>query len=381
MTRFRGSLASLGAAIGIAALVAPPAAAQGALATQGFGYPTGQLSSSSLAMGGASAEADPASALNPAAIGTRGRYSVYLQLEPEFRRTSGAGFEDRSTTMRFPGFAGTFGFRRLTAGLSVSTLLDRTWSNTYSDSQEVGGTVYPSTLRAASSGAITDTRFGASYAFNDQLQVGLGVHVLSGQNRIEFGRSFPDSTGIGTVITGSRLSYAGRTYSAGVVAQPLRGLVVGASARFGGTLESDRDQVPDAEGNPPPRYGVGLSYIGIPNTVLSARVDRTNWTEMASLGTPELDVFDVTEVGLGAEVGGPRLLGAVSTVRLGFRDRGLPFGVQGEQVSERSLSGGLGIPVARGRAQLDLSLQRSVRKAVGVTERSWFLGVGLGIRP
>jgi hypothetical protein len=332
-------------------------------------------------MGGASAEADPASPLNPAAISSRGRFSVYLQIEPEFRRTSGAGFEDRSTTMRFPGFMGTFQFRRLTAGLSFSTLLDRTWSNTYADSQDVGGTTYPSSLRAASSGALNDSRFAASYQVHERLQVGAGVHVLSGQNRIEFGRSFPDSTGIGAVVQTSRLSYAGRMYSAGAVAQPVRGLVVAASARFGGTLDSDRNQQPVAEGKPPSRYGLGVSWVGIPNTVLSARVDRTAWTEMEDLASDGLDIFDVTEVGFGAEVGGPRVFGTTSTVRLGVRDRGLPFGVQGEQVSERSFSGGLGLPVARGRAQLDLTLQRATRKAAGVTERSWFLGVGLGIRP
>ena len=46
-----------------------PLAAQGSLASQGYGYPTGQLSSSSLGVGGATAQTDPASPINPAAIG------------------------------------------------------------------------------------------------------------------------------------------------------------------------------------------------------------------------------------------------------------------------------------------------------------------------
>jgi hypothetical protein len=384
MPRPRSLVPALAAALAILSLLAGgarAARAQGSLATQGFGYPTGQLSAGALGAGGAAAETDAASLLNPASIGTRGRYSVYFQFQPEFRRTRGSGFEDNSTTMRFPGFLGTFGWRRLTGGVSFSTLLDRSFSNTYADSQLVGGEWFPSSLRAASSGALNDSRFAASYAVNDRLQVGLGVHVLSGQNRIEFGRTFPDSTGIGSVATSSRLSYAGRTYSAGVISQPFGGLVVSASARFGGTLNSDRDEEPLDTGKPPTRYGLGLSWIGIPNTVLSARIDRTNWTEMDDLATDDLDIFDATEVGLGAELQGPRVFGTPSVVRLGFRDRGLPFGVQGEQVNERSLSGGLGLPVARGRGQVDLTLQRSARAAAGVTERSWFLGVGVGIRP
>ena len=46
---------------------------QGVVSVQGFGYPPGQLSAGSLGIGGANAESDPASALNPAGIGMAGQ--------------------------------------------------------------------------------------------------------------------------------------------------------------------------------------------------------------------------------------------------------------------------------------------------------------------
>ncbi len=372
----------LGAASAAAILLSPMTAmSQGALGVQGLGYPTGQASTASVGMGAASAEADPSSALNPAALASAGRYSVYVQFEPEFRQTRGAGGRDNAATMRFPGFSGTFGYRRFVAGVGFSTLLDRTWTNTYSDSMDVGGVTYPSSLRASSDGAINDARFAASYRVHERLLVGAGIHVLSGENRLAFGRAFPDSTGLGSIAQSSIVNYSGRTFSAGVLARPIAGLIVAASGRFGGKLDSELDNDDLAEGAAPSRYGLGLTWIGIPNTVLSARVDRTAWTDMRDLVSDTLPLFDATEIGFGAEVAGPRLFDLPTAVRLGFRDRELPFGVQGEQVSERSFSGGLGMPLARGRAQLDLALQRSARKAAGVTERSWFVGIGLGIRP
>ena len=131
----------------------------------------------------------------------------------------------------------------------------------------------------------------------------------------------------------------------------------------------------------PSRYGLGITYVGIPNTTLSLRGERTTWTDMRGLGTSEVSYFDATDIGLGVDVSGPTILGSATTVRLGFRDRGLPFGLRGEQVSERSLSTGLALPLSQGRAQMDFGLQRAVRKATSMTETAWALSIGLGIRP
>ena len=83
----------------LAAALPGALAAQGALAIQGYGYPTGQLGAGSVGLGSASAELDPASAINPAALSASTRFSVYMQFQPEFRRTSVGGTSDKSTLM------------------------------------------------------------------------------------------------------------------------------------------------------------------------------------------------------------------------------------------------------------------------------------------
>jgi hypothetical protein len=355
--------------------------AQGSLGTQGYGYPGGQLSSAALGIGGATAELDAASPINPATLATPLRYSIYLQFEPEFRRTTVGDASTTSTNIRFPLFMATGSFRRFSAGVSTSTLLDRTWSNVYPDSQVVGGETFPSTITAASTGSMNDVRFALAYSFGRRAQVGVATHAITGQNRMRFGRSFPDSTGLGAVTQLSTIGFSGRATSAGAVVVPVPGLVLAASARFGGSLTADQDDTRFAEASVPSRYGVGVSWFGIPNTTLSARYERTLWSDMDELGTAQLTTFDATEVGLGLDVLGPRIGGAASTVRIGVRDRGLPFGWNGLQVNERAYTGGVSIPVSRGRAALDLTLQRALRTAGAVEERSWFIGVGLGIRP
>lgn len=365
----------------LAAALPGAAGAQGAIGLQGYGYPTGQLGSATLALGGAPAEIDPASGLNPASIGMLARYSVYMQYEPEYRTTRFNGASDKTTTIRFPAFMISGGFGRFTAGVSATTLLDRTWSNVVSDTQLVGGTLVPSTLSASSVGALTDARAAASYWVSQKLLVGVGLSGIIGENRVRFGRTFPDSTGVGDVIQSSTINFSGSAVSAGLVWVPSQAFVVGLSARAGGALEATQGDVTLGEGNAPSRYGITLAYTGIPNTTISGRFDHTAWSKMDALGGPQMATFDANDIGLGLEVLGPRIGGAPSMARLGVRDRTLPFGLNGEKVSESGFSGGVGIPVARGRGQIDLTLQRATRSAGGASEKAWNLSIGLGIRP
>lgn len=367
--------------LALAAGASLDAGAQGALAVQGFGYPTGQLSAASLGLGGANAEIDPASPINPANLGRPTRYSIYLQYEPEFRRTTIGGSSSNTTTIRFPGFLMSGAIGRFTLGASFSTLLDRTWSNVYTDTIVIDGTPQSSTLIAGSDGAMNDARFASSFWINPRLQVGLGVHAISGENRVQFGRFFADSSGLGNVSQSSVINFSGRAFSLGVIGAPTSNLLLGASARIGGDVTAEQADEPLSEAKVPSRFGVTAAWFGIPNTTIAARLERTEWTALDGLSTSATTLFDATELGLGVDVVGPRIGQAFSTARVGFRDRTLPYGVNGEQVSERSLSGGLAIPLARGRGNIDLALQRATRKAAGATEKAWFLSIGLGIRP
>ena len=90
---------------------------------------------------------------------------------------------------------------------------------------------------------------------------------------------------------------------------------------------------------------------------------------------------DAAEFSAGAEVAGPKVSGLPVAVRLGYRTRDLPFPVASQKVSEQSLTGGLGIPLAAGRATADLAVSRARRSGAGQGETGWILSFGFSIKP
>ena len=87
-------------------------------------------------------------------------------------------------------------------------------------------------------------------------------------------------------------------------------------------------------------------------------------------------------MGGGVEVTGPRLLQRIVIMRVGARVRTLPFGFNGERVSERSFTGGIGLPLARDRAGFDFAIQHASRTVkADVKERGFILSFGLRVSP
>jgi hypothetical protein len=132
----RGRQALAAAALVGAAAAAPArAAAQSSLGVQGFGYPSGQLSTRASGTGGALAEFDPVSPVNPSALLEFGRTFAAFQYDPEFRQLTAGSATQRNTIARFPVVAvgGPFARRRGMFGVSASTFLDRTFATTFAD--------------------------------------------------------------------------------------------------------------------------------------------------------------------------------------------------------------------------------------------------------
>ncbi len=367
----------------VLALITAPVTglAQGSLSSQGFGYPTGQLSAGALGAAGAGAESDPNSPINPAALTQNSRFNISVQFQPEFRSTSVGGQEISTSVMRFPTFQASGTYKRLTGSAGVSTLLDRTWVNQYSDSLLIGGEWIDSEIRTASAGALSDVRAALGYVISTKVQVGLGLHGFAGENRTEFSRVFPDSTGVGAISQASSFGFSGTAVSAGVIAIPREGFVIAASIRAGGSMRLEEGGLQVGEGRVPTRFGIGVNWLAVPGAAFSARIDRTRWSRMEGLGTTDVSIFDATEIAVGTDVLGPKIGGVNSVVRAGVRDRTLPFGYLSNQVRERAVTFGVGVPVARGRAQIDLAGMRASRSAAGIDERAWFVSIGIGIRP
>ena len=357
--------------------------AQGTLGAQGFGYPPGQLSVYSRSLGGATGETDALSPINPAALTLFRRGGLYLQSEQENRSIDAAGRSGSTRAYRFPLFSAAVPIAsRGMLGLSFSTLLDRTWGTESRDKQLVGSDSVAYTERFRSEGALNDIRLAGAWAIRDNLIAGLGVHLFPGENRLTISREFDDSLSFAPLRDSTNVNYSGTGVSAGLLWRPARTITIGASGRIGGKLTLRESDTVRTTADAPSRYGVGVRY-DVPGTTIAFRADRTLWSKMGGLGSSRANPDDAWDFGFGVDAAGPRLAGAALTIRAGARRRTLPFLAADEQVHETAFTLGAGTPLAGGRAQLDLFIERAARSAgkVDAKERSWTFGLGLTVRP
>ncbi|MFN2566936.1 MAG: hypothetical protein ABR499_18210 [Gemmatimonadaceae bacterium] len=379
--------------LGLTVASAPSASAQGNLSTFGFGYPPGQLSSRAQATGGAIAEMDPVSTLNPAALVNWGGSAVYFQIEPEFRRVDAVGGSDRTTTARYPLTGGALPIgSRWMVGIAASTFLDRSWATTSRTTHQLGGEPVPATTTFRSQGAINDVRVALAWAARPWLRVGLAGHALTGQNRLTVLDRFDDTTRYDPLQQDTALSYGGAAVSGGVEVRAGRVASVAASMRVGGRIRAQSGDATIARASVPNRFGVTVAYLGIANSAIAVRTSYDQWSSLEALGRPGLRAVDAWDTSLGADFAGPRFgTDRVIMLRAGARWRTLPFSVTPvdggtvgapRRVQERSLSAGAGTSLARGRAAVDVGVIRAARDAgLAVDERAWILSIGLSVRP
>jgi hypothetical protein len=362
------------------------AKAQGTLSTQGFGYPPGQLSTRALSTGGGIAEFDADSPLNPAAIALSGEPRMFLQYEPEFRRlTNGTGTAN-TTTARFPLISASVPIgSRASIAASASTFLDRSATTTSTREQEVAGTITTVTETTRLLGAINDLRLAFGFAPSPKFQLGIAGHVYTGQNRVFFEQSFPDTLKFSTISQVSTLGFTGYGVSAGVLLRPSRTFGIALSGRKGAKIEARSDSAVVSSANIPDRYGAAIAFEGIPGSSISVHVAREMWSSLNGLGTSASNAVDAWEGGAGVESLGPRLLQRQTVLRLGARYRTLPYLAAGSKVNELSFAGGIGAQFFRNRATFDVGLERATRtpdmSSVGAKERAYILSFGLRVRP
>ena len=358
------------------------ARAQGTVSTQGFGYPPGQISAAAAALGGGPAETDAQSALNPASIAAWIRPGIYVEYAPEFRTVDANGQTDHTTTSRFPLMAGAINIgSRVTAGLSISTLLDRTWETTRSGFDHFASDSVQFTENFKVSGAINDVKPGFAVAVLNTLWLGVSADVYSGDNNLTILRTSQDTT-VQTFSQTSRLSYSGIGASGGIMWQPGSQLAIGISGRLGGRLTAFRNDTVLTRATAPKRAGAGITFTGFPGVVLAFHTDWDGWSSMNGLGQPGLLITNTWTYGGGAEVRGPVVLGAPVALRAGYQHRGLPFLVDSSKIFESAYSGGLGFLLSQGRSRIDFTLIRSSRTGLpGVSEHAWTAEFGFMVRP
>ncbi len=359
--------------------------AQGSLATIGFGYPVGGLSTRAAGTAGAFADFDPLSPLNPAAIAGVQRLVLHAQTEPEYRALRMTdGERERVTVQRIPLLAAIFPLPgNFAVGMSTASFLDRSYSLLTSGSAVVDEQTVPTSDRLDIRGGIGDWRAAVAWQVSKRISLGVGGHLFMGEHLASRNRTFADTLSYGSVNDSSRVSYFGTALSIGGDVRLTSGLALSASYRAGQGIESRISDSLRTSASVPDRLGAALRYDGISGSIFSLAVERVNWSKMSTLGTGLSVAHDAMNVRAGAEVQGPQFRGFPILVRLGYAKNDLPFSVTADQVHETRFSAGIGLPIARDAGTLDLSVQRASRSLVnsGVTESAWLLGIGIQVRP
>ena len=358
--------------------------AQGALSGLGFGYPVGGTSTRASATAGAFGEFDLLSPINPAVLGGLSRTVMTAQTEPEFRTLQFGAVQERTTAQRVPLLMVAFPLPHdLGVSLSATTFLDRSYSTVTRGDASISGVTVNTTDRTDVRGAIGDLRAAVGWRINDKLSVGAAVHLITGDNLVAISRVFDDTTKFGTVNDSSRAIFDGSAFSMGGEWRIRKGWAATATFRAGGGINTRIRDTIRTNANVPNRVGIGARYDGIPGSVFAIGVDKQNWSAMKGLGSSTVETHDATNWHVGAEVAGPRMRQVPVLVRAGYAKNTLPFGIGGKVVDESRFSAGLGLPVAREAASIDISLQRANRTLVGggAKESAWLLGIGMQIRP
>ncbi len=362
-------------------LFAGAAGAQGNLSTQGYGFPTGQFSARAAGTGGAVAEIDPWSPLNPSTIGVFSSKVLFFQIEPEYRTVQNGAAKDRTTTSRYPVLFGAAPVgSRWVVSIGASTLLDRTASTVVQSTKLVGTDSVQATTTFTVDGAMNDVRLATAFTPASWIRLGVGAHAITGRSFVSVGDVYGDTTAFSNFTVRRTLSYGGAAASAGVQLIS-RNFVAAASARTGGTLTVSESDTLLSSGRVPTRFGLSVAYTGIANSAIAFRTSREGWSSLNKLG-PGVSASDAWDTSVGADVAGLKLIGQDVAVRAGARTRTLPFAAAGKTVTENSFSGGLGTMFAGGRLITDVGLTRASRDAgLAANERAWILSLGIGVRP
>ena len=364
-------------------------AAQGNVSTQGFGYPTGQLSARAEGAAGAFGEFDAQSPINPAAIASDRTTQIHFQYDPEFRTVDVGNTHESSTTSRFP-LAMISGpiWGGGAIALSWSTLLDRTFqvSQTSFIQNYTQNTRDTLTSTIQSSGGINDLRLTTAWAFGSWLAIGGGLDLFTGENRLLQQITVTDTIANQYQQSSFKntLSYNGIGASGGLTLRPAKWLGLAGSFRYGGGLTvREGDSASVGHSLVPERYGAGLLLNPLQGLLISARYDWEGWSRLNALGRGELQATNGSGWSVGADIEGPKIGSQrYITLRVGGGNRPLPYVLAGTPIRETDLSGGLGIPLLGQRSVIDVSVIHADRTQVlGVAEKAFILSVGLTIRP
>ena len=378
--------------LALCALGAPPmlGAQSSQFGARGLGFPGRSTSIQSMGSGGAFSQFDPASSTNPAALTQARSFTASFTVLQNYRSSRVIDLEASGRDTRFPQMAigGPIRGTPLSFGVSFSGLTDRDFELASTTSVPIRGVPVEVYDTLVSTGGISDLRLAAAYAAGGW-NVGAGVHVITGSNRVALERVFADSS-YAPLSQRAEISYAGAGVSAGIWRAFGERLALAGMLRIDGEASVDRDSGRVAEVPLPLTFGGAVRWRALPNLAVGAQAIVRQWSraDEALRGLGGTGAQDAVDLSAGFELTRNARRVQHRPIRLGARFATLPFPVEsGARVREFGLSLGTGLRFAQDRAGIDhagvdLSLERVWRGARGgFRESAWLIGLGITVRP
>ncbi len=346
----------------------------------GIGVPDQSVGIRTRALGRGLAAFDAGSAVNPATVALFGRLSVNASATTSVRSFASRGVEAdglQQTRFLYAMVAGGVGRSPVTFAVSFGPYLDRTFDVTSTDTIVIRGDPVEVQDRLRADGGVSDVRAALGWRVTSRLQVGAGVHILTGSTRLKTIREFSDSAFV-PLRDSSQASFAGAGVSVGA------NLALSRRASFSVALRTDTRLSRSIDSVVVGRVQLPVSVTGgfalAPQRALrwSTTVTWRNWSRTKS---PDARSFDTWQVGSGVEIGGPDVGASRLPLRLGVRYAQLPFSPNDDQPTEWIAAAGTAYPFAGNRALIEASLERIFRDGAGARERVWQLSLGLSLVP
>ncbi|MDX2057548.1 MAG: hypothetical protein SFV24_07075 [Gemmatimonadales bacterium] len=370
----------------LALLPVPVAAQSSQFGIRGLGIPVRPLSPRATATGGAFGGFDIESSVNPASIAGTIQFTSLFTSAQNFRSSTNPFGSSSGRDNRFPQIlvAGPVGGTPLAVAVSLSGYTDRNFSLGTADSIDLRGARVGVFDTLSSRGGLSDLRFATAWRASSWLQLGIGLHAITGSNRIENRRVFSDSS-YAFALERSELSYLGLGVSAGALIRPIPRLTLAGSYRSDGNVKVDRDTTRIATTDLPTSYSLGVRWQPSMRAAVAASYQQANWSsadaDMKQQGG--IGALNAYQVSAGFELLRDPKDPGHRPIRFGGSYATLPFPLRaGKQAHEYGISVGTGIRFTGGRGGFDFALQQLWRSdGDGYTERATILTFGFSLRP
>jgi hypothetical protein len=363
---------------------------------RGLGVPGREVSTRSLALGGALGLFDGESSLNPAALGTLTTTTALFTTNGAWTNTTNPTGSLSTQDTRFPQMlvGGPIPHHPFAIGVSFSMYTDRDFTVVSDGVASPRGVPVVVHDTLSSRGGIDDIRIGGAWAVNKHLAIGGALHFLTGSNRMASRRYWQDTTYQAPSET-AELSYSGTGLSVGAIWAPSPAIEFAATFRHDGAVTVTRDstgvgqvQLPTAAIGTvalPTTLSAGVHLIPSRRFAISGSVISRNWSvadsSMLAQGAP--GASNTYEVNGGIEIFRNFQRPTRYPIRLGARYATLPFLLTtGPQPSEYGFSIGTGRRFAADRGGIDIAVQHVWRsQGANYTETATLITFGVSVRP